>query len=304
MNSRQLNPRRLSALFLQLFSALIFLVSTTAFVHKQTNTCTRIHHHWVTSDAFRCGSTSNDNAGEYQDAYGRSIQRDATNDPLATESTAPNLDPLVVCGPSGVGKGTVIESLRKRFPPNVFGFSVSHTTRQPRPGEVHGQHYFFTSHEDIQRDIAQGLFVEHAEVHGNYYGTSKKAIEFLQGESKITILDIDVQGVKAVKESGIPAKYVFIAPPSMEELEGRLRGRGTETEEAIQKRLGNAASEIEYGTCEGNFDHVFVNQDVEQTVDEMVEVLTEWFPQLRTIQLGDSGTENTKMTQPTDSVRP
>jgi len=190
-----------------------------------------------------------------------------------------NLDPLVVCGPSGVGKGTVIESLRKRFPTDVFGFSVSHTTRQPRPGETHGQHYYFTTLEKIQDDIEKGLFVEYAQVHGNYYGTSKEAIEVLQKQQKITILDIDVQGVMSVKESGIPAKYVFIAPPSMEELEARLRGRGTETEEAISKRLGNAQREIDYGTPL-NFDQLFVNRDVEKTVDEMVKVLLQWYPQL------------------------
>lgn len=199
------------------------------------------------------------------------------------ESCEVNLDPLVICGPSGVGKGTVIESLRSRFPPEVFGFSVSHTTRQPRPGEAHGEHYHFTTQEDIQRDIEEGLFVEHALVHGNYYGTSKEAIEVLQRDDKITILDIDMQGVISVKESGIAAKYVFIAPPSMIELENRLRGRKTETEEAIQKRLGNAAKEIEYGEKDGNFDRLFVNNDVEQTVDEMVEVLTKWYPQLEEV---------------------
>lgn len=176
--------------------------------------------------------------------------------------------------------GTVIESLRQRFRPDTFGFSVSHTTRQPRPGEVHGEHYHFTTVEKMKRAIDQDLFVEHAEVHGNYYGTSKQAIASLQEEQTITLLDIDVQGVKSVKESGISCKYVFIAPPSMGELEARLRGRGTETEEAIWKRLGNAASEMQYGSTKGNFDTIFVNKDVERTVDEMVAVFLEWFPQL------------------------
>lgn len=236
----------------------------------------------------------NSNTGEYQDAFGRTVEkhggsdRNDGDDPLleAACKTQINLDPLVVCGPSGVGKGTVIECLRNRFPADVFGFSVSHTTRHPRPGEVHGQHYYFTNQEDIQREIDEGKFVEHAHVHGNYYGTSKKAIEVLQSENKITILDIDMQGVISVKESGIPARYVFIAPPSMEELEQRLRGRGTETEEAVQRRLGNAAKELDYGEREGNFDRVFVNKDVEETVDEMVKVLEEWFPQLKEARAG------------------
>jgi hypothetical protein len=134
-------------------------------------------------------------------------------------------------------------------------------------------------------------------VHGKYYGTSKTAIQVLQEEGKITILDIDMQGVKSVKESGISARYVFIAPPSRKELEDRLRGRGTETEEAITKRLGNAAKEIEYGEKEGNFDKVFVNQDVEKTVDEMVEVLSEWFPQLKSSDSSETKEEPIRQQQ-------
>jgi len=233
----------------------------------------------------------------YQDHYGRTIQKTAQQNednninkeetdrsPQAETKTikaTSNLEPLVVCGPSGVGKGTVIDCLRKRFPSNVFGFSISHTTRQPRPGEINGQHYYFTIIEDMQRDIDQDKFIEHALVHGNYYGTSKEIIEVLQGEDKITILDIDMQGVKSVKESKVPAKFIFIAPPSMIDLENRLRGRGTETEEAIQKRLGNAVKEMEYGQHDGEFDRIFVNNDIENTVDEMVEILNEWYPQLK-----------------------
>ena len=310
MHRHQHNPCCSSILLLLQLLLVSFVIfpPTAAFVSKRsasTSASIRIlQHHRVDDDIrFRCGSSNSNsktrlNAEERQDAYGRTIRNDSDsevnnglpNDPLAATSTTspsssnnnnPNLDPLVVCGPSGVGKGTVIESLRNRFPPDVFGFSVSHTTRQPRPGEIDGQHYTFTTKEKIQTDIDQGLFVEHALVHGNYYGTSKTAIQVLQEEGKITILDIDMQGVKSVKESGISARYVFIAPPSRQELEDRLRGRGTETEEAIAKRLGNAAKEIEYGEEEGNFDKIFVNQDVEETVDEMVEVLSEWFPQLK-----------------------
>ena len=135
--------------------------------------------------------------------------------------------------------------------------------------------------EDTQQQIDDGRFVEHAHVHGNLYGTSKQAIADLQAENKITILDIDMQGVKSVKESNLPAKYIFIAPPSFEELEGRLRGRATETEEAIQRRLGNAAKEIEYGQTEGNFDQVIVNDSVDEAVQKLVDTLEEWYPQLR-----------------------
>ena len=289
----------------------LLLSPTVAFVCDRHHHA--LHHRRVGSTTLQ--SSSDHTAGdEIQDAYGRTIRKDDTvadaslDDPLKeigstenaqeeTETTADtaasdsNLDPLVICGPSGVGKGTVIESLRKRFPPDSFGFSVSHTTRPPRPGEVHGEHYHFTTVEEIRKAIDDDLFVEHAEVHGNYYGTSKQAIASLQEEQKITILDIDVQGVKCVKESGISCRYVFIAPPSMGELEARLRGRGTETEEAIWKRLGNAASEMEYGTKKGNFDTIFVNHDVEATVDEMVAIFLEWFPQLNDAILEQSPPE-------------
>jgi guanylate kinase len=209
------------------------------------------------------------------------VQNNSNND-NNNNNNINNVEPLVVCGPSGVGKGTLIEKLMNQFASkNVFGFSVSHTTRSPRPGERHGQHYMFTSHEEMTRAIQDGKFVEYAEVHGNLYGTSLESIAKLQSEQKITILDIDMQGVISVKESGIGANYIFIAPPSMEELENRLRGRATETEEAIQRRLGNAAREIAYGKAEGNFDFVFENHDADETVMEMVDVLKEWYPQLK-----------------------
>jgi guanylate kinase len=191
-----------------------------------------------------------------------------------------NLEPLVVCGPSGVGKGSLIERLLQRYP-NEFGFSVSHTTRAPRPGEVHGQHYHFTTLEEMQRQIEDGHFVEHANVHGNLYGTSKYAIERVQQDQKITILDIDRQGVMAVKDSQLAAKFIFIAPPSILILEERLRGRATETEEAIQRRLGNAAQELHYGEAPGNFDYILVNDDLEEAAQRLMDVLAEWYPQLR-----------------------
>jgi guanylate kinase len=190
-----------------------------------------------------------------------------------------NVEPLVICGPSGVGKGSLIDNLMIRYS-NLFGFSVSHTTRLPRPGEIHGKHYYFITAEEMQRQIVDGNFVEYAQVHGNFYGTSKQAIADLQRQDKITILDIDRQGVMAVKESRLPAKFIFIAPPSMQVLEERLRGRATETEEAIQRRLSNAAQEIAYGQTPGNFDHILVNDDLDETVQRLVNVLSEWYPQL------------------------
>lgn len=205
-------------------------------------------------------------------------RRQITVSSTITVSKAPPR-PLVVCGPSGIGKGTLIGLLRDKYPTH-FGFSVSHTTRNPREGEINGIHYNFITMDAIQLAIDEGKFVEYAEVHGNYYGTSLEAVESVQKEGKICILDIDVQGVRNVKKSTLDARYVFIAPPSMEELENRLRGRGTETEESILKRLGNAKEEVDFGMGEGNFDQIFTNDDLHRTLDEMVDQFQVWYPQL------------------------
>mmetsp|Transcript_4945 Transcript_4945/g.6046 ORF Transcript_4945/g.6046 Transcript_4945/m.6046 type:complete len:200 (+) Transcript_4945:147-746(+) len=188
--------------------------------------------------------------------------------------------PVVFCGPSGVGKGTLIDMLTKKFPNDQFGFSVSHTTRKPREGEQDGVHYNFTTVEDIKKEIDDGKFIEYAEVHGNYYGTSVQAVESVKSKGKICILDIDVQGVRNVKKSALNPRYVFIAPPSMEILESRLRSRGTEKEEDIVKRIANAAAELEYGNAEGNMDRIFVNDDLETTFGEVVSCFQEWYPTL------------------------
>lgn len=187
------------------------------------------------------------------------------------------LEPIVIAGPSGVGKGTLINLLLEKFP-NTFGFSVSHTTRGPREGEVDGVAYHFTAKDKVLKEIEAGLFLEHAEVHGNVYGTSKRAVQDVQEKGKICILDIDIQGVQQVKKSGIPAKYLFIAPPSMEELEKRLRGRATETEDKIQLRVKNAAGELAYGQQPGVFDAILVNQVVDDSFQELVETLKQWYP--------------------------
>ena len=151
---------------------------------------------------------------------------------------------LVVAGPSGVGKGTLIEKLKKEFPA-VFGFSVSHTTRGPRPGEEDGVHYHFSTREVMQAEIDAGQFIEYADVHGNFYGTSKASVLKVSNAQKICILDIDVQGCRSVRAAQLPATFCFVSPPSMEQLEARLRGRGTETEEKIVKRLAGAQKEMD-----------------------------------------------------------
>lgn len=149
-----------------------------------------------------------------------------------------------------------------------------------REGEQDKVHYNFTTVDTIKKEIDEGKFIEYANVHGNYYGTSVAAVESVSSTGKICILDIDVQGVRNVKKSSLDAIYIFIAPPSMEELEKRLRGRGTETEEAVLKRIKNAKGELEYGTDE-NFDRVFTNDDLDKTFESIVSQFQEWYPQLK-----------------------
>lgn len=170
--------------------------------------------------------------------------------------------PLVISGPSGVGKGTLIAKLMKEFP-SMFGFSVSHTTRAPREKETNGVHYHFTNHGLMEQDINDGKFLEFASVHGNLYGTSIEAVEVVADQGKRCILDIDVQGARSVRASSLDAIFIFICPPSFEDLEKRLRSRGTETEEQIQKRLRNAKGEIDQRNSPGLFDHILVNDDLE-----------------------------------------
>lgn len=181
--------------------------------------------------------------------------------------------PVVISGPSGVGKGTLISKLMKEFP-STFGFSVSHTTRAPREKEVHGVHYYFTEWSKMENDIREGKFLESASVHGNLYGTSIEAVEAVTDSGKRCILDIDVQGARSVRASSLEAIFIFICPPSFEELEKRLRARGTETEEQVQKRLTNARAELDQGKSSGLFDHVLVNNDLERCYEELKKILS------------------------------
>jgi len=187
---------------------------------------------------------------------------------------APAKNVVVICGPSGVGKGTLVNQILAEYPEN-FGFSVSHTTRKPRPGEVNGKHYHFVGKEQMKAEIDAGKFIEHAEVHGNFYGTSIKAVKDVTQAGKVCVLDIDVQGAEQVKNSELKGKsvFVFIAPPSMEELESRLRGRGTESEEKIKTRLKNANGELAYLSKKGFWTEVFVNDDLEKTYTTLKDFL-------------------------------
>ena len=187
---------------------------------------------------------------------------------------------LVICGPSGVGKGTLINKLLSNYP-NKMGLSVSHTTRKPRQGEVNGIHYHFSDKDFVMQDIKSGKipYIEHAEVHANIYGTREDAVARVHDEGKLCILDVDKNGVKQIKKHGLPARFVFVAPKSVEVLENRLRSRGTETEEQIQLRLKNARSEMDYGLAKDNFDLVLVNENLDESYGTLVNQLRGWYPQ-------------------------
>lgn len=176
--------------------------------------------------------------------------------------------PLVICGPSGSGKSTLLKRLFQEFP-DKFGFSVSHTTRTPRHGEEHGNHYYFTNKEEMQKQIDRGEFLETAVFSGNLYGTSKYAVEEVQRTGKICVLDIEIEGVKQIKNSSLNPLYVFIKPPSISELEQRLKKRKTETEESLQQRLNRAKIELEYGEQSGNFDIVIMNDNLDEAYKKL-----------------------------------
>eukprot|EP00927_Polykrikos_kofoidii_P039441 TRINITY_DN3382_c0_g1_i3.p1 TRINITY_DN3382_c0_g1~~TRINITY_DN3382_c0_g1_i3.p1 ORF type:complete len:238 (-),score=46.57 TRINITY_DN3382_c0_g1_i3:142-792(-) len=180
--------------------------------------------------------------------------------------------PVVLCGPSGTGKSTLIARLMKEYPSD-FAFSVSHTTRPPRGAEKNGVDYHFTDVPTMQADIEQGKFIEHANVYGKYYGTSKQAVADVAKDHKICVLDIDVQGARSVRAANMDGKFLFVGPPSMEQLEARLRGRNTDKEDAIKNRLAAAATEIAASKEPGLFDKILVNDDFEKCYGEFSRIL-------------------------------
>ncbi|KAB5578941.1 hypothetical protein PHYPO_G00188270 [Pangasianodon hypophthalmus] len=176
--------------------------------------------------------------------------------------------PVVFSGPSGAGKSTLLKKLLKEFD-GVFGFSVSHTTRKPRPGEENGKDYHYVSREDMVAGIAKGEFIESAEFSGNMYGTSKAAVQAVQAQNLICILDIDMQGVKSIKKTNLNPIYVSIQPPSMDVLEKRLRARQTESEESLHKRLQTALVEMKFSKEAGQFDVVIVNDNLDEAYEKL-----------------------------------
>eukprot|EP00878_Enallax_costatus_P014239 GHUV01014894.1.p1 GENE.GHUV01014894.1~~GHUV01014894.1.p1 ORF type:complete len:536 (+),score=178.69 GHUV01014894.1:286-1893(+) len=190
----------------------------------------------------------------------------------AANGTKPGPRALVVCGPSGVGKGTLMRRLMEGPDAAKFAFSVSHTTRKPRPNEKDGVHYFFTTRQAFEQGIADGQFLETAEVHGNLYGTSKQAVQDTLAANKVSVMDVDVQGARQIRATGVPAYFVFIAPPSLEELEKRLRGRGTESPTSMSNRIKNARQEISSLNERGLFDYLLLNDDLETTAAELARI--------------------------------
>ncbi|XP_030218681.1 guanylate kinase isoform X2 [Gadus morhua] len=188
--------------------------------------------------------------------------------------------PVVLSGPSGAGKSTLLKKLMKEYD-GVFGFSVSHTTRQPRPGEENGKDYHYVTKDAMQTAVDNGEFIESAVFSGNMYGTSKAAVQAVRAKNLICILDIDMQGVRNIKKTDLNAIYVSIQAPSMDILEKRLRDRKTESEESLQKRLHAARVEVEFSKEEGMFDVCIVNDVLEDAYGKLKDVLLEEINQVK-----------------------
>ena len=170
---------------------------------------------------------------------------------------------LVISGPSGAGKSTICKKLLED---GRVLFSVSATTRKPRPGEVDGRDYCFIQREDFRRMIEEGAFLEHAEVYGNLYGTLRAPMRDALEQGKVYLLEIDVQGANQLRALGEPGLYVFIAPPDFEELRKRLVGRGTEAPEVLERRLHKAEDEWRERV---NYNHIVVNDELSRAVAEI-----------------------------------
>lgn len=172
---------------------------------------------------------------------------------------------LVICAPSGTGKTTLAKRLMDEFP--KLNYSVSCTTREPRPGEIHGEDYFFLDKEEFNRRILNNEFIEWAEVHGNNYGTLRSTLESTLNKGEDLLFDIDVQGAAQMRLN-LPGKctFVFIVPPSIEALEQRLLARGSESEETIKRRMANARGEIANAHW---FDYIIVNEQLEEAYSHL-----------------------------------
>lgn len=175
---------------------------------------------------------------------------------------------IVISGFSGAGKGTLVKKMLSTY--DRFALSISMTTRAPREGEVNGREYFFVTKEEFDRTVAEGGLLEHATYVGNSYGTPKAYVEKMIAEGKDVILEIEVQGALQVKEIFPEAILLFITPPSIKVLKERLIGRGTESEEVVNRRLSRASEEV---VLMDKYDYVVVNDDLDECMAEAVRVI-------------------------------
>lgn len=175
---------------------------------------------------------------------------------------------IVIAAPSGAGKTTLVHALLKRMPD--LAFSISHTTRKPRPTERDGTDYFFVGEPEFARMVEAGEFLEHAEVFDHRYGTSKAEVETLRDRGRTVLLEIDWQGARQVRRKAPDAKLIFIVPPSLAALENRLRGRRTDSESTIRRRLEDSVSDLRHWD---EFDYVIVNDDLEAAAGALAGVV-------------------------------
>ena len=176
---------------------------------------------------------------------------------------------IVISGASGTGKGTVCKKLLADLP--EVAYSISATTRKPRAGEIDGREYYFLSVEEFKTWIAEEKFLEYAEVYGNFYGTPLNKIEERLNRGEDILLEIDVQGALNVKKKCPEGVYIFLLPPSLEELKNRIEGRGTENPESLSRRLKNAVAEIKIGL---EYDYVVVNDTIDNAAAQIKAILT------------------------------
>jgi guanylate kinase len=177
---------------------------------------------------------------------------------------------LILSSPSGAGKSTMARRLMEWDP--TIRFSVSATTRKPRPGEDHGVHYWFHDHDSFRALVASGGMLEHAEVFGNLYGSPRAPVEQAMAEGRDTLFDVDWQGGQQIRNSGLgkDAVSVFILPPSIAELESRLRGRAQDSEQVIAGRMAKSRDEISHWA---EYDYVLVNRVIDETFEELVSIV-------------------------------
>ena len=196
----------------------------------------------------------------------------------STSASLPAFRPLIICGPSGVGKGTLLTRLFSDYP-SLFGKKVSHTTRAPRAGEVDGVAYHFVSRAEMERGIAAGEFIEYAYVHTNIYGTSIDSVRRIAQSGRIPVLEVDVQGAEALLRTDLQPFYFFILPPSFDDLKQRLLGRGSETDETLSTRLATAQKELEFAERRADIFHVkIVNDDLDRAYERLKEEIKKCYP--------------------------